>query len=502
MGKFRASPLFSDQMVLQRGKNIVIFGTGEEGTVIKAILCGFEERCTVTNGEWKVVFPPMGACRFMNLTLEDDDPDDTLTFSNVAIGEVWLAAGQSNMKFELENEIMGQNALDTHHTPDVRYYDFPRKTIYDEDYDTAFEQTVWHDFSDKDNASTWSATAYYAAKELSERLGVAVGIIGCNWSYTNIVSWLDRRYARSMNPEYFRKYDEFMSGTTPQIANAAYGEYLKRKQQWDNKRKEYYRTAENPTDKGCIKACGERPTEPIAPCSPRTPSLLYHSMIKRIAPYTMQGVFWYHGESDVEYPNAYYTALTNLIRNWRDNWHDDELVFVIGQLPVYGGDNPDGDELAIIRDAQLRTFKTIKNTGLAALLELGDHDEILPPNKSEVGRRFAAQALEVAYGGCDGAFAPMFKNAIFRGENIELQFSNARGGLQAKGEAVGFEVGDEDGIYHPVYANISGEKIFLSVENIKNPQGVRYLWKNYAEVHVFSQYGLPLIPFKYDNGIL
>lgn len=499
MCKFKASPLFSDGMVLQRGKNIVIFGTGENGTEITATLCGSEAKCIVADGKWKVVFPPMGACRYMNLTLEDDDPDDAIIFDDVAIGEVWLACGQSNMKFELGYSQMGKIELESDNSPDVRYFDLPRRTIYDEDYDSAFENSVWHDFSEKEDASHWSAVAYYAAKQISNYLDVVVGIIGCNWGSTPITSWLDRAYARGGAPEYFWKYDEFMSKTTPEKANAAYGEYAKLKQEWDKKRDEYYASTENPTDRGCLEACGERPPEPIAPCSPRTPSLLYESMVKRLVPYTIQGVFWYQGESDVIHPNAYYNLLTNLIRNWREDWNDDEITFIIGQLPVYGGSNPDGEELAIIRDAQLRTYNTIKNTGIAVLFDLGERDELHPRSKSTVGWRFAMQALEIVYGGCDGAFAPVLRNALVRGDTIELQFNNARGGLVAKGEALGFEVCGEDGVYRPVYADISGERVFLSVEEIKHPCGIRYLWKNYAECHVFSQFNLPVVPFKFNN---
>ncbi|MGN0678139.1 MAG: sialate O-acetylesterase [Oscillospiraceae bacterium] len=499
MGKFKASPLFSDGMVLQRGKNIVIFGTGEDGTEITATLCGLEANCVVADGKWKVVFPPMGACRFMNLTLEDDNPDDTITFDDVAIGEVWIAGGQSNMKFELGRSATGKFALESDDTPDVRYFNVPRRTIYDEDYDSAFEGTSWHDFSDKEDAYNWSAAAYYAAKEISSYLDVVVGIIGCNWSNTFAVSWLDRDSALRCASDYLADYDEGMSKTTPDEANAAFGEYLRLREEWDKKEAEYYETAENPTEKGCIAACGDRPEIPIAPCSPRTPSLLFESMVKRIAPYTVQGVFWYQGESDDVHPKSYYSILANLIRSWRDEWKDDEITFIIGQLPVYGGDNPDGDELAVIRDAQLRIYNTIKNTGLAVLLDLGERDEIHPRDKSVVGWRFAIQALDIVYGGCDGAYAPVLKNALVRGDTIELQFKYASGGLVAMGEADGFEVCGEDGVYRPVYADISGERIFLSLENIKHPCGIRYLWKNYADVHIFSQFNLPLVPFEFDK---
>ena len=69
MSRFQAAPIFGDRMVLQRGKNICVFGTGEDGVIVRAELCGFTMSCVVTNGKWKVVFPPMGACRYMTMTI-------------------------------------------------------------------------------------------------------------------------------------------------------------------------------------------------------------------------------------------------------------------------------------------------------------------------------------------------------------------------------------------------------------------------------------------------
>lgn len=497
MSKFQVAPLFTNKMVLQRGKNINVFGTGEDGTNVTVTLCGRVESCVVTGGKWKVVFPPMGACRFMSMTVEDDV--DAVTFEDVAIGEVWLAGGQSNMSLELAASTGGKEALENDVTDDVRMFNVPHKTTYDDDYEQAMQDAHWSDFSDKEDAAHWSAAAYFCAKLMSEYMDITVGIINCNWGGSNVSCWISRNYGRGGIGVWFDEYDAAMAATTPEKAIADFREYLKERAKWDEKRDEYFANTENPTDTGCREAIGEKPANVPAPCNPKAPSLLYNSLIKRIAPYTMAGVLWYQGESDDLHPNAYYTGLTNLIRNWREDWRDDELTFIIAQLPVYGGKNPDGDSWSIIREAQMRVYKTIKNTGIVVLLDCGEKDILHPLDKREVGRRFAMQTLEVVYGGCDGSNAPIFKNAIRRGDTLELQFDNIRAGFKLNGEPDGFEICGEDGVYVPAYADVSGTRIFLNADDIEHPCGARYLWKNYGEVNVFSGFNLPLAPFRIDD---
>ena len=499
MSKFRAAPLFTDNMVLQRGKNINVFGTGEDGTTVTVNFCGLQASCTITDGKWRVVFPPMGACRHMMMTLEDDDPEDSIFLENVAVGEVWLAGGQSNMQFELGDSTGGKEALENDDVPDVRYYNMPRKTTYDEDYEEAILSTEWTDFSDKEAAYHWSAAAYFCAKEMSQYLDVTVGIIGCNWGGTTATCWMDRSRAIGEAAVYFEEYDAYLSGTTTEKAIEEYRAWEKEYAVWVQKKNEYFMSNENPTDTGAEEVCGPKPQSPKAPCNPKAPGLVYDCLVKRIAPYTLGGVLWYQGENDEAHPEAYYTALTSLIRNWRDIWCDDQLTFIIGQLPMYGGKDPDGDSWAIIREAQMRVFNTIKNTGIVVLLDCGERDNLHPWDKRQVGHRFAMQALDIVYGGCDGAYAPTFKNAIWRGDMVELQFDNARGGFRVVGEPEGFEICGEDGVFKPAIADVSEERIFLTEPTVEHPCGVRYLCKNYAEIHFFNGFGLPLAPFKITN---
>ncbi|MDE6726581.1 MAG: sialate O-acetylesterase [Oscillospiraceae bacterium] len=497
MARFQVSPLFGNEMVLQRGKNICVFGTGEDGVIVRAELCGFTTTCVVTNGKWRVIFPPMGACRYMSMTVTDAETGEFVHFTNVAIGEVWLAGGQSNMELELCNCKGGEEAIANDNTKDVRYYYFPKKTLLDPDHDEQMNNASWTTFTNKEAARHWSAVAYFCAKEMSEYLGVTVGIIGCNWGGTSASCWIDRDYARGGAAVYFDEYDAYMAARTVDEAVADYRAYQKYQDEWEQKRVEFVKNSPNATYEEIVEAIGEsKYPGPPAPCSPNSPGVLYDGMVKFVAPYTLGGVLWYQGETDEVHPHAYYTLLTQLIRNWREAWNDDYLPFVIGQLPMFAGGNPDGEAWCLIREAQMRVYNTIKNTGIAVLTDCGERDNIHPVDKKPVGHRFAMQALDIVYGGCDGAFAPSFKNAIWRGDTVELQFNDARGGFKVKGDPDGFEICGEDGVYHPAYADISGERIFVSADEIPNPCGVRYLWRNYAEVKIFGAFGLPLAPFR------
>ncbi len=498
--RIRVAPIFGDGMVLQRGKNICVFGTGEEGVVVQVELCGFSSTCTVTNGKWKVLFPPMGACRFMNMTITDVDTEEYILFSNVAIGEVWLAGGQSNMELELCNCEGGKEALENDDTNDVRYYYFPKRTLWDDDHDEEMQNAAWRDFSEKEYSAHWSAVAYFCAKEMSEYLDVTVGVIGCNWGGTSASCWIDRNYARGGAAVYFDEYDAYMEGRTEEEAVAEYREYQKYHAEWERKCAELVKEKPDATWEEMLAYCGENKYPgPPAPCNPCSPGVLFESMVSFVCPYTLGGIWWYQGETDEIHPHAYYTLLTQLIRNWREAWRDDHLPFIIAQLPMYAGGNPDGEEWSLIREAQMRVYDTVKNTGIVVLLDCGERDNIHPMDKKTVGHRFAMQTLDIVYGGADGAFAPMIKDAVWRGDTVELHFEHARGGFRVKGEPLGFEVCGENGVYRPAYADVSGERIFISAEDISNPCGIRYLWRNYAEIHIFSAFGLPLAPFRINK---
>ena len=149
-----------------------------------------------------------------------------------------------------------------------------------------------------------------------------------------------------------------------------------------------------------------------------------------------------------------------------------------------------------IREAQIRTFKTVRNTGIAVITDCGEFDNIHPVDKKPVGERLALQALFHAYDKETEAFGPMYKDVYFEDEKAVITFDYAEQGFEVRGELSGFEMAGEDRKFKPARAEIIGDRIVVSSE-IKNPLYVRYDWYNWIVPSLFGKKtGIPLAPFR------
>ena len=99
--RFSCASIFTDHMVLQRRRPVAVFGKGPEGETVEAEFIGHTASTAVRHGEWLLFLPAMderGAH-----TLRVRCAGEELAFSDVVLGEVFLAGGQSNMELILEN---------------------------------------------------------------------------------------------------------------------------------------------------------------------------------------------------------------------------------------------------------------------------------------------------------------------------------------------------------------------------------------------------------------
>ena len=239
---------------------------------------------------------------------------------------------------------------------------------------------------------------------------------------------------------------------------------------------------------------------PINCVNPFRPTGLFETMVSRVCPYTIKGFLYYQGESDDHKPDSYYTLLTSLIRLWREKWGDDELPFIIVQLPMfkYAAD-PDYKHWCKIREAQMRAYKTVKNTGIAVISDCGEFNEIHPKDKVPVGERLCLQAEKLFYGMDVKAFGPIYKSLEYKNGGIELSFDHAENGFVVKGEAQGFEIAGKDEEFVKADITINGSKIFIKSDTVEKPLYARYNWFNYCEVTIFNETGIPLAPFRTEK---
>lgn len=493
--------IFSDHMILQRRKPVAVWG---ESDAEKVTVC-IQDAHVVTyvqDGKWRTLLPPMEAGGPYEMTVTTDH-DEQIVFQDVMYGEIWLAGGQSNMELELQNSKDGADAVSEARNDLVRFYYTPKVSyLCDELYEQE-EKSCW-ELCVPENVGRWSAVGYYFARKLAAQLNVPVGIIGCNWGGTSASCWMSREALESdkVISSYIEEYDEI-------IKNQDYDAYVKEREEYivyqaefDRKCKEYYETDPHPTWEGALAVCGENKYPgPVGPLSEYRPAGLYETMLQRVAPYTLAGFLYYQGEQDDVKPECYYNLLTRLIRQWREDWRDDKLPFMIVQLPMFKNEgDKDFKNWPVIREAQHRAYRTVKNTGLAVILDKGELNNIHPVDKQPVGERLALQAMYHAYGMDNDvrAFGPFYQSCYTVKSYIWLIFNHARDGIVCQGEKPeGFEVAGQDKVFYPADSvMIQDNQIRLFSAQVKKPIYARYNWINYGPVNMFGKNGLPMAPFR------
>ena len=506
----KTAAVFSDNMVLQRGMNVRDFGTCDSDKPIYVSIpeLNITAEAVINEKRWEAVLPALP--QYDCCTLEVTCGAIRKIFRNVAIGEVWLAGGQSNMEFELHNDKNGAEELRNSARENVRYYYTPKCAMLDDELIRSESVSRWETASET-NSSAWSAAGWYFAKELSRKLGCVVGVLGCNWGGTSASAWVPREVLMN-NAKlrvYIDEYDKAIAGKSDEQMISEYDEYSVYQYGWEKRTAECY--AENPdiTWNELQEKCGEnRYPGPPGIKNPMRPCGLYDTMVSRICPYTVRGVLWYQGESDDHRPEVYYDLMSALISHWRNIWHSDEMAFLIVQLPMFRYcEDPDTKRWAYIREAQMKLFRTIKNTGIAVVLDCGEFNNIHPADKSVVGHRLYLQAMSEVYGLMDRSetMPPVLGTyEVRRGNTMVVYLDNPSGGLEGNdGLKDGFELAGADGVYYSADSvEIFGNQIHIRCEKVKSPVNVRFKWTNYAEVGLFGSNGIPLAPFRTDSFTL
>ena len=498
----RAAAIFSDRMVLQREKPIAVWGDGADGRCVTVRLGGHSASCTVQNGRWRVTLPPMPAAE--NLTMEISCGAVCIRFTEIAVGEVWLCGGQSNMEYEVQNDAHAAE-LRQRLTRDcgVRFYYTPKQRIIDETFDAVERNTGWA-YAGPESSAAWSAAGVYFALELAEKLGVTVGLIGCNWGGTSASAWVSREtlLRDSRIRPYLDDYDKATAGKTDAEMIAEFDEYAAYQDVWWGKYSRYMEEHPGASWEDAQNAVGaSRYPGPMGPKNECRPCGAYETMLLRVCPYTLRGFLFYQGESDDHRPESYAVLLEALIGCWRSVWGDGTLWFLNVQLPMfrYAGD-PDYRHWCLIREAQMQVYRKLRNTGLAVIPDCGELDNIHPSDKSQVGHRLYLQALSEVYGLLphERAAAPMYASHYVTGNVLTVQTENADDGFLLKGEPCGFALAGADGVFYPADAVLMPGRIMLTAAAVPQPVHARYAWTNYMQVTVYGRNGLPLAPFRTD----
>lgn len=233
-----------------------------------------------------------------------------------------------------------------------------------------------------------------------------------------------------------------------------------------------------------------------------SPTGLYNAMIAPYTNFAVRGFLWYQGESNAGNPETYAKYLPALINDWRSQWQQGNLTFLIAQLPNFMDVDylPAESNWAKMREVQLETALNKANTGLGINIDLGEWNDIHPENKKPVGDRLALQAMQIAYGDNKVVSSgPMRKTARLEGQKVVVSFNHVGGGLvSGNGEALAhFALAADDGKYEWANAEIRGNEVVVWSENITNPKFVRYAWADNPDfANLYNKEGLPASPFQ------
>ncbi len=245
----------------------------------------------------------------------------------------------------------------------------------------------------------------------------------------------------------------------------------------------------------------DAPQSPIAGGAQNAPTTLYNGMIAPVLPFAIKGVIWYQGESNADRAEQYRTLFPALIAGWRTRWGY-AFPFLFVQLANFQPalPQPAGSAWAELREAQAGALR-LPRTGMATAIDIGNPDDIHPHNKQEVGRRLALAARRVAYGDRAVVYSgPTYAGMAVAGSAARLKFDQRGTGLVAKEGALwGFAVARADHQFHWATAQVQGNEVVATSDQVPAPVAVRYDWAANPNGNLYNKEGLPAVPFRTDS---
>lgn len=479
----RLPAIFSDNMVLQRQMPVPVWGyadAGEQVTInvsdqIKTIKADRE-------GKWMVKLAAMPAGGPFAMTVRGTN---TITFTNVMIGEVWVCSGQSNMEFSLAGTPGSRTEIKKATNSNIRLFTIP-KTISGKTRDDVEDSwLVCHPHF----ADNFSAVAYFFGKTLNSQLDVPIGLVQSAYGGSKIEPWMTIEALKQV-PSLSRAV-EHVAGSD-QVHRVHVAEALKGLEIYLPVAKKAFAAGEE------VPAPPKWPVHPLA-TDKQQPTCLYNGMIHPIMPFAMRGVIWYQGEANCNDGMLYYEKFTAMLASWRSQWGQGDFPFYFVQLApfVYG----DSEELPQFWEAQTACLQ-IPNTGMAVTVDIGDPHDIHPKNKQDVAKRLALWALAKDYGMDKLVYSgPLYKSMTVKRNKAVIHFDHVGTGLTSRDgmDLTWFEIADEDQKFIKAKAVIEGDTVIVSNEKIKKPVAVRFGWDQKAEPNLSNKEGLPASPFRTDR---
>ena len=426
-------PTVASGAVLQRDAAIPVWGQAAANAEVSVTFSGTTMTTTAdAAGRWRVDLPARAAGGPFAMTIGSGA--QTRTLSDVYVGDVFLASGQSNMEWTLSQADGGPAEAAAANDPMLRQFKVP-KGLSDEPSDTLPNGATWAGATSAAATRNFSAVAYYAGRDLRAQLGVPIGILNVSYGGSRIETWMS----------------EAMLGYDEQDVELANGE------------------------------------------PERQPTVAWNKMMVPLLDVPVRGVLWYQGESNADNladAQAYGALFQTMITGWRDALGLDEVPFLWVQLPNIGapqtvndGAPPTFDAWPVLRAEQSEAL-ALPATGEVVSIDTGLPGatgvvDIHPTNKEPVGERLALVIREVVYGEDLVASGPRYAaNELLEDGRVAVSFTDIAGGLAAAGGTLnGFTLAGANGVFVWADAVIDGDRVIVSSPSVAVPATVRYAWQ-------------------------
>ncbi len=475
--------IISDNMVLQQETPASVWGWADPGEKVTVKFAGKSASVAADDkGKWGVKLDGLTAEMTGELTVSGKN---TLTIKNVAVGEVWVASGQSNMEFTVNRGKDAAEETKAANFPQIRMYTVQKTPKTEPAEDTIGKWEV----CTPETVPTFSAVGYFFARHLNQTLKQPIGIIHSSWGGTPAEFW------------------------TPKATLAAYPAFKGTLDSWDHAVATYPEAkAKYDQELAAFKEANKTPPAAgtVAPKPPRpprggdafgSPGCLYNGMIAPLVPYTIRGAIWYQGEANAGAADLYKKLFPTMIKSWRQAWQIEDFPFLYVQLANYmqRHEQPTDTNWARLREAQLETLD-LPHTGMAVTIDIGDSKDIHPKDKQDVGLRLALWAEATVYYHDQEYSGPLPSGFQTEDGKVRLTFRNGDDMKAADGGKIkGFAIAGEDRKFVWANVEIQGDHIVLSNSEVPAPVAVRYGWDDDPDCNLINKTGLPASPFRTDD---
>lgn len=446
----------TDGMVIQQSTNALFWGHADPGSKVQVKSSwDTKTKYTATAGEDGVFRVELATPKasYEPQVIAVKCGKEGYVVSNVLVGEVWIAGGQSNMEMpvsgfhdcpvEGSQEVIASPADEflRMFTVKINVSKEPLKDV--KATDGWVSKNPW-------TVKWMSATAYFYAAKLRQMLDVPVGIVSIPRGGSRVEGWL------------------------PFETVKAYGEDLS--DEYQNSLTEWHRA-----------------------------SIMYNAMQQPVCGYTARGFIWYQGCSNVGHADQFVERMTEMVRQWREDWGDAQASMPFYQVEIapynYGGNNYSSDSPEL-RAAQHKAASVIPNSAIISTVDLVypyETEQIHPAQKRQVGERLAYLALHRDYGFTSiDCYSPEAVSAEFSGAESIVHVKNTFNGVDRWEGMEGLEVAGEDGVWYPatkMWFEYGSDRMHVLCSEVPQPAHIRYCWGDFCPGNIHTGNGLPLVPF-------